>query len=232
MSTTRLGIRRTPSGPGVQNEELLRFQASVLSQVTDAVFGVDPEYRLVYWNKAAENLCGLSASEVLGHPIQEVVRYRWINPDDEASCRSALKDSGFWHEEIIHLKRTGEEIYVDGSVTRVDVAGVLYLAVNRDVAQRRRAEIALRQPREELEARKHAEEALRESEALQQLSGRLLSLQDEERRRLARELHDSTPQTLSALSLSLTLLEQTARPTLDERSARTLADSIALASEA
>jgi signal transduction histidine kinase len=46
------------------------------------------------------------------------------------------------------------------------------------------------------------------AEKLRELSGRLLSLQDEERRRIARELHDSTAQNLSALEMNLVLLEK------------------------
>jgi hypothetical protein len=50
---------------------------------------------------------------------------------------------------------------------------------------------------EDITERKHAEESLR------QLSGQLLRLQDEERRKIARDLHDSTGQTLVALAAEL-----------------------------
>ena len=43
---------------------------------------------------------------------------------------------------------------------------------------------------------------------LQNLSQRLLKVQDEERRRLARDLHDSTGQTLAALKISVTCLQE------------------------
>lgn len=60
--------------------------------------------------------------------------------------------------------------------------------------------------RDEVRHRQRAEEALRqEEESLRNLSARLLMLQDEERRRIARDLHESTGQKVAALSLDLTL---------------------------
>ena len=79
-----------------RREELLVFQASALSQVTDAVFGLDQQYRVTYWNEAAEGLYGYSAEEVLGRPVQEVVQYRWIKPEDETACVNSLRTAGFW----------------------------------------------------------------------------------------------------------------------------------------
>lgn len=66
-------------------------------------------------------------------------------------------------------------------------------------------------------------------EQLRRLSGRLLQLQDEERRRIARELHDSTAQNLTALGMNLSLVENTLRsgrgdPLVFAREARDLAD--------
>lgn len=63
-------------------------------------------------------------------------------------------------------------------------------------------ESALSAFREEVSVRQEAEEKLRA------LSLRLLRLQDEERRRVARDLHDTTGQTLTALKITLSLLEK------------------------
>jgi signal transduction histidine kinase len=54
----------------------------------------------------------------------------------------------------------------------------------------------------------HAIEMSRSRERIRQMSGRLLTLQDEERRRLARELHDTTAQNLSMLVLNLEILNR------------------------
>lgn len=77
---------------------------------------------------------------------------------------------------------------------------------------------------EDITERKQAEEALR------QLSGRLLQLQDDERRRLARELHDSTAQSLAALGMNLELVNASAN-LLPEPVRRILTDSLALADQ-
>jgi signal transduction histidine kinase len=57
---------------------------------------------------------------------------------------------------------------------------------------------------------RYALERARSEAALHQLTARLLELQDEERRRIARDLHDSTAQNLAALSMNLSILQRQA----------------------
>jgi signal transduction histidine kinase len=71
-----------------------------------------------------------------------------------------------------------------------------------------------------------ARKKLQESEKqLALLSGRLMHLQDEERRRIARDLHDSTAQALSALEMNTSLLEASAA---DENSRRIAGETRAI----
>jgi PAS domain S-box-containing protein len=72
--------------------------------------------------------------------------------------------------------------------------------------------------------RKQAEAELRS------LTGRILSLEDEERRRLARELHDTTSQSLAALCMNLSVLSESAG-VLNPRAQEAVAESAALADQ-
>lgn len=72
---------------------------------------------------------------------------------------------------------------------------------------------------------RYAVERARADNALHELSARLIDLQDAERRRIARDLHDSTAQTLAALSMNLSLLNRAA-PDLNADSKAILAECI------
>ena len=75
-----------------------------------------------------------------------------------------------------------------------------------------------------MRAQTMAEEAVHREEAYRRLSGRLLQLQDDERRRLAADLHDSMGQRLAVLVMNLDLLEG-AEGALDARSRQLLVES-------
>jgi signal transduction histidine kinase len=81
-----------------------------------------------------------------------------------------------------------------------------------------------------IESHALAKESSEREEEYRQLCNRLLTLQDDERRRLALELHDSTAQNLAVLIMNLALLAQN-EPELNAQSRQLLAESRSLAEE-
>lgn len=124
------------------------------------------------------------------------------------------------------------------------IVAVTMLVLSADVTQRLQAEEELRKAQEDLEkrvARRTAQlseanrnlqdeigERMQVAKSLEELSTRLLNIQDEERRRLARELHDSTAQSLAALSMNLAVAGRS-RASLEARAKSALDESVALA---
>ena len=60
-------------------EEQIRFQRRLLDAVGQAIIATDLQGRIIYWNRAAEELYGWSIEEVMGRPIVEVT------PSEETS---------------------------------------------------------------------------------------------------------------------------------------------------
>jgi signal transduction histidine kinase len=85
--------------------------------------------------------------------------------------------------------------------------------------------IANEDMRKEIADRQRAEDSLR------QLSGHLLHLQDTERRRIARELHDTTGQSLAAIALNLSRIEKLGGAKLDTKALDILAETVSIAEQ-
>jgi PAS domain S-box-containing protein len=131
------------------------------------------------------------------------------------------------------------------SVPILDLTGqtTMYRTAITDITVRKQAEKILQLAHDQLEDRvrertaelagavaklqKEISERERTEQTLRELSVRLLQTQDEERRRIARELHDSTGQTLAALAMNLSVVGKSAG-TLDTRARKALTESLAL----
>lgn len=194
LSTTR-------HGPLVQSMRLLLFLAAstFIASVTrhkskevapseqrrralfecaiDAIMLFDDEGHAIDANPAAAELAGLSREELLKRSIDD-----FSHPDGEQDVRQLFA------RLLAVGKLQGEWTFVrgDGTVRHTEyrsVANILpgvHCMISHDITQRKEAE-----------------------RSLEQLSHRLLQSQDEERRRIARQLHETTAQTLAAIRLSL-----------------------------
>jgi len=117
------------------------------------------------------------------------------------------------------IEPDGEHTWLTVKFPVIDTEGRRLLAGKAiDITERKRAEDAIAKARDELEKRVEERTA-----AARQLSARLLQMQDEERRRIARELHDSAGQMVAALSMNIDQLK--AMDGASGEQARLLADS-------
>jgi PAS domain S-box-containing protein len=128
------------------------------------------------------------------------------------AVQQALEGDGKYHVEY-------RQVRADGSLGWIEAHGqVIYgsskqpasmMGVCRDISERKRSEEALKEVHEQLDARvkERTSELDRAQQRLRMLSARLLQMQDDERRRIARELHDTAGQILVALNLNLVPVE-------------------------
>ena len=141
-------VVETSTGPQIfilqgLDAESNRFRGEILAQVSDAVITIDDDQRVTYLNAAAERQYGVTASDALGRHLSEICQYRWLRPEDEANATTALRETGCWRGENVHVKRSGEAIQVESSVSRLhagDGIGSGVLAVIRDITERKKAE--------------------------------------------------------------------------------------------
>jgi two-component system, NarL family, sensor kinase len=175
-----------PESLPFSSDHLHVFFSEVLRNCPVAVLVLNPDHRVQVCNDAFEKLFQYSRSELLAGDLQELIATNEFAPE-------AI--------EIWQRVTAGERVEAstrrrrkDGTVVDVELHGIPVfagaemigvVAIYHDVSQRKDAELALHN-----------------------LSARLLESQDEERRRIARELHDTTAQSMFALTMNLTRLQE------------------------
>jgi PAS domain S-box-containing protein len=203
--------------------------AAIVDSSDDAIVSKSLDGIITSWNRGAERLFGYTAEEAVGQHITLIV------PTDrrheEATILEKLKrGERVDHFETIRIRKDGTTLEISLTISPVkDAAGRVTGAskVARDISDRKQAERALRESQEQLRAladgletkvrirtqqlEQRNTEVLQQSEQLRELSNRLQQAQDNERRHLARELHDSAGQIISALGMNLASIAQHVR---------------------
>ena len=204
--------------------------AAIVDSSDDAIVSKDLSGTITTWNTGAERVLGYTAEEAIGRNITMIVPPERLSEETEILAR-VRRGERIEHFETVRKRKDGRLVDVSVTISPMrdahgDIIGSSKVA--RDITQRKAAERDLRESEirfrtlsesldSEVRARtKELEEriadVLKQSEQLRDLSWRLLRIQDEERRHIARELHDSAGQTLAVLGMKLgSIVEDTKR---------------------
>jgi PAS domain S-box-containing protein len=87
-------------------EEQIRFQARLLDAVGQAIIATNPQGRIIYWNRAAQELYGWSKEEVMGRPIVEVTPSQEMLERAE-EIMSELRAGRSWSGEFVVQRKNG-----------------------------------------------------------------------------------------------------------------------------
>jgi PAS domain S-box-containing protein len=164
-------------------------QAALLELTQDAVFVIEMDGTICFWSRGAEAMLGYSQSQATGQMSHDLLHTEFLQPLDEINAE--LMRAGHWEGDLIKTAADGRRIVVScrwalqpgkrGRMPRV-------LEINSDITERKRGEGTLLLQREQLRA----------------LAERLQCVREEDRKRVARDLHDQIGQILTAIKMDMT----------------------------
>jgi PAS domain S-box-containing protein len=190
------------TGASTQMRETERIQASlndaearygaILESAMDAVIAIDESQQVVLFNQAAEAMFGVQRAEALGRPLDRFLpeRFRKAHHGHIAAFgQSGITNRRMGHNTVLTaLHSDGTEFPIEASISKAGITGKqLYTVVLRDITRRQQAEDALRQSQLDL----------------RELSAQVLQSREDEKTRIARELHDELGQQLTSLKMDL-----------------------------
>lgn len=188
-------------------DDATRRLGAIVESSSDAILSVTPDGFVTTWNAGADRIFGYTATEMIGRSILTLVPPHLQR--DRAWLLATVRGAQDIHTyDAVRL--TKDDRCIDVSVTLSPLKDSLgqFVGVSkviRDISERKRGEKLLQQAHEALERKvqERTAELSSANNALRDLSGRLMQVQEEERSRLARDLHDEVGQLLTALKIDL-----------------------------
>lgn len=189
VSTTEAETSRIRTALGASQARL----AAIVDSAMDAIVTVDDRQRIVLFNRAAEQLFRCTRQDALGTPLDRFLpaRFRAAHHDHvEQFGRTGVTSRRMGDATTLWAVRadSGEEFPIEASISQAaEGDSRYYTVILRDITLRKQQEDELR--------RRQAE--------LSRLSAQVLEAREEEKTRIARELHDELGQLLTALKMDL-----------------------------
>jgi two-component system, chemotaxis family, CheB/CheR fusion protein len=209
----------------VRAEEAMRRSEQrsqrMVDSITDyAIITLDAEGLIETWNAGAERIFGFTGDEAVGQHTEII-----FTPEDRLHGRPVQEmqealERGRAADERWHVRKDGSRIFMSGVLTPHDESAPAgFVKIARDLTEHKNAEQNLRRAYEDLESlvRERTLELARANEALRdeiserirtersrvRLLREIVRAQEDERRRIAREIHDQLGQQTTALRLNL-----------------------------
>jgi len=221
-------VNASPSFADARSDELRALLAAIVDGSDDAIVSKTLDGIITSWNRGAEKLFGYTAAEAIGQHIFLIIPADRL-AEEEGVLARLRRGERVDHFETVRQAKDGRRVPISLTVSPLrDSRGTIIGAskVARDISERQLAEAAIRRAHDELEDRvrertaelSQANDSLRveiaerrrvEHERLK-LMKRLVLAQEDERRRIARDLHDQLGQQLTALRLTLEMLKSQA----------------------
>jgi PAS domain S-box-containing protein len=164
-----------------RSEDRFRLMAEAVQDY--AIFMLDPGGNVSTWNKGAERIKGYKAADIIGRHFSCFYPEKDIRSGKPAWELEVAIEQGRFEDEGWRRRKDGSMFWANVIITPVrDETDKLigFAKVTRDVTERMQKEKALRD-----------------------LTSHLLQTQDEERRRIGRDLHDTLGQSVTAMKISL-----------------------------
>lgn len=190
----QMRIRQALAGEVRISERQLREHEArleaIIESAMDAVITIDDRQHIVLYNAAAEQIFGVPRADAIGSALDRFIpeRYRAAHHGHVhrfGTTGVTMRQMGV-RSVLYGLRADGGEFPIDASISQVVVGGrSFYTVILRDISERHRAELALQQSHQ----------------ALQALYARMNEVREAERTRIARELHDELAQWLTALKM-------------------------------
>jgi PAS domain S-box-containing protein len=163
--------------------------SSLVDSAMDGIITVDAAHNIVLYNRAAEKIFGHPVQEVMGRGLDMLIPQRLRaghRQQVERFGETGVTSRRMGDRTVLYgLRRDGQEFPIEASISQVETAeGKLYTVILRDVTERLRAQ-----------------------QELASFAAEAAGVREQEKSRIARELHDELAQQLTALKMDTIWLQ-------------------------
>lgn len=207
----------------VRDRQQLQFLSNIVESSSQAILSRDREGTIMSWNEAAAHIFGYTQKEAVGQNIRMLFSNE-ASRDYTGLAERAMRGEPVVNFETRRQRKDGTLIDVEVTISPIkhdDGSVVGTSAIYSDITERKRMEAQMHKL---INDQRQAEAQVRESrDRLRELSAALQIIREEEKTRIARELHDELGQALTALKMDAAAIASDLDPAQEAPLKRTAA---------